>query len=97
MAFVERAQDRTIKGVYAVPQKGYAEEEIADDDPAVLAFLSRQSPAPRDLAAEIDTLKSELRRARAAEAVLIEKSVVTKGEIDAKVPEVGEIAVDAKK
>ena len=42
--YIERAQDRTIKGVYTAPQKGYAEEEIADDDPAVLAFLARQSP-----------------------------------------------------
>lgn len=97
MAFVERALNGAIKGVYRIIQHGHAEEELADDDPAVLTFLSRQSPAPRDLAAEIDTLKTELRRARAAEAILIEKAVVTKSEIDAKVPEVGEIAVDAKK
>lgn len=94
--YIERAQDRTIKGVYTAPQKGYAEEEIADDDPAVLAFLARQSPAPRDLAAEIDALKAEVARAKAAEAVLIEKSIVSKGEIDAKVPDVGIIAVDVK-
>lgn len=53
-------------------------------------------PEPRDLAAEIDTLKAELRRTKAAEAVLIEKAVVTKGEIDAKVPEIDVIAIEAK-
>ena len=97
MPYVERAEDGTIKGIYARPQPGYAEEDISADDPAVLAFLNNTKPAPRDLAAEIDSLKAKLTRAEAAEAVLIEKAVVTKGEIDAKVPEVGEIAVDAKK
>lgn len=97
MAYVERAPDGTIKGVYRIIQRGYAEEEVADDDPAVSAFLARQSPAPRDLATEVDAIKTELRRTRAAEAVLIEKAIVTKTEIDDKAAEVGEISADAKK
>ena len=97
MAYVERAQDGTIKGVYARPQRGYAEEELADSDPAVLAFQARPAPAPRDLAAEIDALKADVARTKAAEAVLIEKGTVTAAEIDAKVParEVG--AIEAAK
>lgn len=96
MAYIERAQDGKIKGVYAVRQPGYAEEELSGNDPAVLAFLS-PPPPPRDLAAEIDTLKAELRRTKAAEAVLIEKGTITAAEIDAKVParEVG--AIEAAK
>lgn len=50
-------------------------------------------PPARDLAAEVDALKAKLARAEAAEAVLIEKGTVTKGEIDAKLParETGDI------
>lgn len=70
-------RDATPDGVTDV----YASETIVDP------------PPPRDLAAEIDTLKADLARAKAAEAVLIEKAVVTKGEIDAKVTEVSEIPV----
>lgn len=93
MAFIERAQDGTIKGVYARPQPGYAEEEIPDDDPAVLAFQTRPAPEPRNLAAEIDALAAKLARAEAAEAALIEKAIVTKGEIDAKLPAIDVAAV----
>lgn len=38
--YVERGRDGEIKGVYAVPQKGYAEEELPDDHPEVLAYLN---------------------------------------------------------
>jgi hypothetical protein len=37
--YVER-QNGAIVGAYRVPQPGYAEEEIADDDPEVVAFLN---------------------------------------------------------
>lgn len=83
----------------ALPSRIASEAELRDVLAAYgLTFADDQPPAaPRDLAAELDQLKADLARAKAAEAVLIEKSVVTKGEIDAKVPEVGEITVDAKK
>lgn len=52
---------------------------------------------PRDLAAELDAIKADVARTKAAEAVLIEKGTVTAAEIDAKVParEVG--AIEAAK
>lgn len=97
MAYVERAPNGALKGVYAARQKGYAEEELRDDHPDVVAFRDRALPQARDIVAELDALAAKVERAAAAEAVLIEKAVVTKSEIDAKVPEVGEITMDAKK
>ena len=45
MPFVERDQLGAIKGVYAVRQPGYAEEELPDDHPDVVAFRAPK-PAP---------------------------------------------------
>lgn len=48
--FCERALDGTIKGIYPRHQAGYAEEELPDDHPQVLAFAARQSaPPPRSV------------------------------------------------
>lgn len=41
MSFVERDEGGGIKGVYAVAQPGYAEEELADNHPDVVAFNAR--------------------------------------------------------
>lgn len=41
--FVERDAIGSVKGVYANPQPGYAEEELSDDHPDVVAF---RHPAP---------------------------------------------------
>ena len=40
--FVERDGSGKVKGVYARPQPGYAEEEIAIDAPEVTAFFASQ-------------------------------------------------------
>lgn len=73
----------------AVPSRIASEAELRD----VLAGYGRTllpgdplPPAPRDFAAEIDDLKAKLARAEAAEAVLAEKNIITKGEIEAKLP-----------
>lgn len=44
--FIERDRDGKIKGVYKQSQKGYAEEELPDDHPEVLAYLN----PPKDYA-----------------------------------------------
>lgn len=38
--FIQRDEEGNIKGVYRRRQPGYAEEERAEDDPEVLAFLA---------------------------------------------------------
>jgi hypothetical protein len=44
--YVQRDASGGIVGVYAVPQPGYAAEALADDDPAVVAYLNRP-PVPQ--------------------------------------------------
>jgi hypothetical protein len=44
MVWAERNAVGSIKGVYANAQPGYAEEQLADNDPAVLAFLNPSLP-----------------------------------------------------
>ena len=46
MAWVQRDAASVISGVFANKQVGYAEEELPDTDPAVVAFLN---PPARDL------------------------------------------------
>lgn len=46
MAFVQRDAQRNIQGVFRQKQEGVAEEELADDDPAVVAFNARASADP---------------------------------------------------
>lgn len=91
--YVQRNQQGAIIGLFRAPQPGVAEEAIDDRAADVVAFRDRADPAPRDLGGELDALKAKLARAEAAEAVLIEKGTVTKGEIDAKLParETGDI------
>ena len=60
MSFVERNPDGTIKGVYANRQPGYADEELADDHPAVVTFRNRPSSQPRDVMGELDAIKTRL-------------------------------------
>lgn len=75
----------------ALPSRIVSEAELRD----VLAAYGRAllpgdppPPPPRDIAAELDALKTDARRAKAAEEVLISKAVVTRKEIDDKVPDV---------
>ena len=42
MAYVQRDSEGKINGVFANPQKGYAEEELSDDSPEV---VSHSNPA----------------------------------------------------
>lgn len=50
--FIQRFPDRTIQGVYANRQEGYAEEELANDHPEVVAFLAPKVEAPTPLLVE---------------------------------------------
>lgn len=54
--FVERNQDGTIKGVYAMPQPGLAEEELPDDHPSVIAYLA----PPKKAAMTLSEFKARL-------------------------------------
>lgn len=50
MPYVSRDESGAINGVYVNLQPGYGEEHLADDDPAVLAFMEKMTPvtaAPR--------------------------------------------------
>lgn len=91
--YVQRGAGGAIIGLFAGPQPGIATEAIDAAHPDAAAFRARPDPAPRDVAAELDALAAKVARAEAAEAALIEKAIVTKGEIDAKLPvrEAGEI------
>ena len=53
--FVQRVNG-VITGAFAKPQPGYAEEEIADDDPELLAYQS--PPAKRTLLAIVADLNA---------------------------------------
>ena len=46
MAFVQRDAQHNIQGVYRQKQEGIAEEELADDDPEVVAFNTRSLADP---------------------------------------------------
>lgn len=66
--YVERDDDRQIRGVYGSAQPDRAEEEMPGDDPAVVAFLAALDaavPAPRNPLAEIDALKADLAQMKA--------------------------------
>lgn len=60
--FVQRNKTGTITGSFARMQPGYAEEEVANDDRALVAFETRLDDAapPRDLAAELDALTARI-------------------------------------
>jgi hypothetical protein len=46
MPFVQRTSSGTVCGVFANAQPGYAEEYLADNDPAVISFLNPPPPVP---------------------------------------------------
>ncbi len=49
MPYVERTDSGDVKGLYARPQPGRAEELLDDNDPEVLAFnLNADAPGPND-------------------------------------------------
>lgn len=90
--FVERSLAGAIVGIYSMKQPGYAEEEIPETHPDVVAFRSAVVAPARDVFAEIDAIKAKLARASAVEAVLIDKGTVTAAAIDAK----RDVIVDAE-
>lgn len=47
--WIERNDSGVIKGVYANKQEGYAEEQIAGNDPAVIAFRNPPPPVPQSI------------------------------------------------
>jgi hypothetical protein len=91
MAFVERRAG-AIVGVYANPQPGYAEEQVADKAPEVQAFRDAILAPPRDLAAEIDALKAKAARTDAIEAAAVKAGVLTQKQINDEVKPVEAIA-----
>lgn len=48
--FVQRDVTGVVVGIYAVRQPGFAEEELPEDHPDVVVFLSQPSHAPRSTA-----------------------------------------------
>ncbi|WP_454813753.1 hypothetical protein [Labrys neptuniae] len=67
MPYVQRTSTGAISGIYSNSQRGYAEEWLPDDDPAVIAF---QAPAP---AAKTVIFKADIwRRATDVEAATID-------------------------
>jgi len=66
--FVERELSGVVKGVYRQRQPGYAEEELPDTHPDVLAFLAPPPPPPKTNAERID---AEVARNVAFDALLI--------------------------
>lgn len=75
--YVERDENKNIKGVYANAQPGYAEERLPEDHSSIVAYRASRVPSPRQ---EKETLSK-------LTALLIEKGVVTKAEVDAKAAE----------
>lgn len=73
MVYVQRDAGGAVIGAYRQPQPGYAEEKLADDDPAVVAYLDPPPSAAalrrRALAAEAaaDPFIDQLRGASAAQ------------------------------
>jgi hypothetical protein len=46
MPYAQRDESGNINGLYANAQPGFAEEYLADDDPAVAAYLDQLSQPP---------------------------------------------------
>jgi hypothetical protein len=56
MPYVSRDQNGNISGTFANPQPGFATEFLADNDPAIVAFLKPpQMVASQDLIAQFTT------------------------------------------
>lgn len=73
--FIERDGGGAIKGVYRQRQPGYAEEELADDHPDVLAFHAATPATPL---AALTLYAGDLAD------LLVAKGVLTRAEVDAK-------------
>jgi F420-dependent methylenetetrahydromethanopterin dehydrogenase len=69
--FVERRAG-VVMGVYAMRQPGYAEEELADDHPDIVAYVAPK-PAPPTPATAEQLLKA-----------LAKKGVITRADVDAE-------------
>lgn len=59
--FVERDEQGSIKGSYAQPQEGIAEEELDDDHPDLQAFEVATAPKPRTAVLTIEDLAEILK------------------------------------
>lgn len=59
MPYVERDETGVVKGVYANAQSGYAEEELADDHPDIVAF---RNPPPTPMEQRAEALKADTAR-----------------------------------
>ena len=71
--FVQRDKGGAITGAFARLQPGYAEEELDDGNPELIAYETRPEPLPlsRNLADEFDVLVF----------ALIDRGIVTADEI----------------
>ncbi len=63
MYYVQRTNGGVIVGAYRNPQPGLAEEQVADDDPELLAFFAGPSAAERLSANRAAALTGLLTRA----------------------------------
>ena len=48
MVYVQRDESNKVKGVFANPQPGYAEEHKPDDDPEVVEFFRETDVTNRE-------------------------------------------------
>ena len=55
MSFVQRTPQGDITGIYHMRQPGYAEEELPDNHPDVVAFVNRPLPITVDKVAALET------------------------------------------
>lgn len=69
--FVQRDKGGAITGAFARLQPGYAEEELDDGNPELIAYETRPEPLSRNLADEFDVLV----------IALIDRGIVTADEI----------------
>lgn len=51
--FVKRDKSGKVHGLFACEQPGFAEEELRDDDPEVLAYLAPKQPVAPITAQEL--------------------------------------------
>ncbi len=68
---------KVIRGVYGCAQPGYAEKEVPDDDPGVIAFLEGRTP-PRRLSTYRIVRRLEAAGLLAPANALLESNVVFK-------------------
>lgn len=54
MPYVSRNEQGQINGLYALPQPGYGEESLSEDDAEVVAFTSTWPESMRPKRAKLD-------------------------------------------